>query len=598
MATQKQYIPADIRQVAGMMALGTQNAADKQFLMAVAQGVPPAQARAQVEAQVKKQGGGSGGGISEAAMSIAAPLAMIAAKSVAGKLGKEWFKDGGAVDKLLSNEAGYNASVNEAIKHLEGAGSAATGATRATGGLTESSYNTTTGQWGAPQQVGTAPKVSGVGEPQPVKIPEGATTGPKGEIIQQDGTAIDPSTGQVVGRVVQGAAGAFMVYAGYNRFKDGDKLGGGLEMAAGASTLANASGHLSSSVAGPIGAVYGAYELGNMALNAGDMHKGDTGGMAARGAMGGAAIGTAILPGVGTAIGAAAGGLYGATLGATASGKDGGQVIRDQWRKNAQKSNLIGKDFKGTLADGSQIDWNNINGAQGSGVKDMQFSDPTVAHAVALGDMLATAQGARGTARANIAGELAKAAIANANGDTSVVDANMRHFASQLGLTPDLIHRNINEVAAKEVKKPEDAQLFHVALGNAARLFGQPGQSQSQQAQPPRKESNGMYRQSPGVYSNTPPPQQQMQPQPMQRPTPGNMPQLGPQPMPQPQQPQQPPRKESNGMYRLSPGVYSKNPPPQQGGFMALGDQNFQQNPQLQQQLLAMQQQGQLRGGR
>jgi hypothetical protein len=215
-------------------------------------------------------------------------------------------------------------------------------------------------------------------------------------------------------------------------------------------------------------------------------------------------------------VGAVAGGIYGAVLSATGSGKDGGQQIRDKWRKNMQEAGFISEDFTGTLADGTVIDWNDINGEQGSGIKDMKFDDPIVGAAVAYGDMLATAQGATGKARANIAGELAKAAIFNANGDPAVVEANFKHFAEQLGLDSNTIHARIAEIQAQEVGEDGDEkenELFEFAKVNATHLFGAPsatptvGPGKSEVPEPiqtPRKESNGMYRVSPGVYSRTP----------------------------------------------------------------------------------------------
>jgi len=346
-----------------------------------------------------------------------------------------------------------------------------------------------------------------------VALPPGATTGPNGETIQPDGTAVS-ADGFPVGRVVQGAGGAFLLYNGIQRFRDGDKLGGGLQAGYGATLAASSAGSTLAADAVPVaGAIYGTYELGNMGLHGGDYHTSDTGSLALKGAAGGAAIGTAIAPGVGTAIGAGLGALYGTTIGLTSSHKGEYQQIRDQWRSNVIKSGsgLITPDYKGTLADGTVIDWNKNDSTQGKGTKNMHFDDPVVAKAVAYGNSLATAQGAVGKAREAIAGELAKAAIANANGDTEVMKANMRHFAEQIGLTPETAQARITETQQTNYgdkigeKDAQDFQVYHLGIQD---LYGTNTTTQPLI----RRQSNGKYRISPGVYSDKAPTTPVMQP--------------------------------------------------------------------------------------
>lgn len=162
------------------------------------------------------------------------------------------------------------------------------------------------------------------------------------------------------------------------------------------------------------------------------------------------------------------GGLLSKAIG---SGKGGGQIQRDKWRKSMQQVGFMDQNFQGTAADGSVIDWNNVNGDQGSGVKNMHFEDPTVGAAVAYADMLATAMGATGTARQNIAGELAKGALYNAGGDRTVVEDNMRHFAGLLGLDYNTINQNIDAVAEKN-KSEKDQTTFATNKAAAGMLFG------------------------------------------------------------------------------------------------------------------------------
>jgi hypothetical protein len=434
-----------------------------------------------------------------------------------------------------------------------------------------------------------------------IPLPDGAKSGPNGESLNADGTATDPSTGQIVGKWAQGAAGAYMIYDGYNRFKNGDKVGGGLEVASGAATAGNAAGIVGGSVAAPIAGAYGAYQLGSMAYNSGNLHSSDTGMTAASGAVAGAGVGAAVGAlggpvgvGAGAAIGAVVGGLYGATLGLTASHKDKYQVIRDKWRDGMKKMNtpFFTQDYKGMLADGTVIDWNHIDGDQGQGTAHMHFEDPTVAKAVAYGGVLATAMGARGKAGEAITGEIAKAALANANGDINVVKANMLNFAKQMGMEPDKAIANIDGIGKEEVGTatgtPEENK-YQVLSADAKELFGLNSPMASQNAPGyGSKQSNGKYWLSPGVYSNKPPaPQQQPQkpvygggPLPITAPQkdpgyvndlvmrfpPGGGPSLqqidsafgGQGTYPRMDAPQ----KQSNGKFRVSPGIYSDSPPP------------------------------------
>lgn len=109
--------------------------------------------------------------------------------------------------------------------------------------------------------------------------------------------------------------------------------------------------------AGTLGGLYGAYQLGKLALND-DITKSQTGSATAQGAAAGAAVGSAI-PGVGTAIGAIVGGTIGFIKGMSGSGKGERQIIRDKWRKAMNESEVGLWDpetWKGTLPDGTVFD--------------------------------------------------------------------------------------------------------------------------------------------------------------------------------------------------------------------------------------------------
>lgn len=322
-----------------------------------------------------------------------------------------------------------------------------------------------------------------------VPLPPNATQGPNGEVLTADGTALDPSTGEVVGKVAQGALGVYLVYKGAKDFKD-DKIGGLTSAAYGTTLTGSALGSETLGAAMPYaGLAYGGYNMGKMLLDDNAKYKGATGSNMVRGAGSGAALGASVgslFPGVGTLVGlglgAAGGAAIGAIEGLTGSGKGGGQLIRDKWRKSMQEIGFMDQDFRGTAADGSVIDWNKVNGDQGSGVKNMHFEDPVVGAAVAYGDMLASAMGATGTARENIAGELAKGALYNANGDRAVVEQNMRHFAQQLGLDYQTVNANIDALAEK-AKGEKDKTTLATNKAAAGMLFS-PQPTPSVQPQP------------------------------------------------------------------------------------------------------------------
>lgn len=127
---------------------------------------------------------------------------------------------------------------------------------------------------------------------------------PPGTEVTDSGEIISAKTGQVVGRTVQGAMGAYQIYQGIKGWKD-DKVGAGLDIASGSANVAAAAGSATAAtVAGPLMAAKGAYEVGKGLDSGGEGLRSGTTQL-------GAGIGSMVLPGLGTAVGAAAGNAIG-----------------------------------------------------------------------------------------------------------------------------------------------------------------------------------------------------------------------------------------------------------------------------------------------
>jgi hypothetical protein len=108
----------------------------------------------------------------------------------------------------------------------------------------------------------------------------------------------------MIGRVAQGALGAYQIFQGVNRFKD-DQIGGALNVASGGVNVASAAGYTSAApYAGPLMAASGLYD-GVRAWERGGE------GIRGAGAQLGAGIGTILAPGIGTVIGGVAGNALG-----------------------------------------------------------------------------------------------------------------------------------------------------------------------------------------------------------------------------------------------------------------------------------------------
>lgn len=335
------------------------------------------------------------------------------------------------------------------------------------GGITETNLPITQPQAAAQGATGVAP-TTGPATPtglsgKPIEIPAGAQTQPDGTVVSSEGVPI--------GKIVQGAAGLMMAYQGYQQYKEGDKIGGGLGMAAGGlytASAANVGGATVADAAPIVGGIYGAYTLGNMAANSGDMHKSDTGGATLTGATAGAGVGAAVgsvVPVVGTAVGGVVGGivggLYGLGAGLSASSKGERQQIRDKYRENIIKNGvpLFGADYQGDLADGTKFDFGKDKFGFGTKEGDIDLSNPTVAKAAAYGNVLGAIQGATGKGREAIATQFLSAAKSNAGDDLNVVKQNYAHFLNKLGVK-DLATAQAALDQAKPNMSDEEYQVF------------------------------------------------------------------------------------------------------------------------------------------
>jgi len=155
-----------------------------------------------------------------------------------------------------------------------------------------------TGSLGAPTQDFS---LNGVQQPDGSVITDQL---PPNTTVEADGSIIDAKTGAMIGRVVQGAMGAYQIYQGITNFKD-DKIGGGLDIASGAANVGAALGsEAAGSFAGPLMAAKGGYDVIKGFNRGGEGVRSGTTTL-------GAGIGSMIMPGLGTAAGAAVGNVVG-----------------------------------------------------------------------------------------------------------------------------------------------------------------------------------------------------------------------------------------------------------------------------------------------
>jgi len=226
-----------------------------------------------------------------------------------------------------------------------------------------------------------------------------------------------------LGNALTGALGAYNIYQGAQQFKKGNKLEGAIGAYTGAGQLASSFGQ-SLPGAGALGAAYGAYQLGKLALND-DITKAETGSAAAQGAAAGAAVGS-VIPGIGTAIGALIGGTIGAIKGLSGSGKGQMQIIRDKWR-DAMIENDVGlfdpETYKGTLPDGTKFNWGKDRFGFGNeeAKGDINLKEnPVHGQAASYGNLMTTLMGmGQNKANESIAAQYTLASLADNEGSTA-----------------------------------------------------------------------------------------------------------------------------------------------------------------------------------
>jgi len=312
------------------------------------------------------------------------------------------------------------------------------------------------------------------------------------------------------GKLAQGGLALAQMYGAYKQFKGGDKVGGSIGMASGATNLA-ASGMVGQAAQTGAAEAMGGYLIPgvNVAAGAYGAYKTAemTGGMAAgkqrdvnataSGAMAGASIGTAILPGVGTAIGAGVGALAGYAGSKFGSSKGKAQFMRDNIRKSLQEGGLLDEKFQGTLADGSKVNM----GQDGSYLKwknidKVSASQPTAWNAaIPAADALAASYGFVGQKASDIAAMYGRAAVSNAKDDPKVALSNMQHFAKQQNITIDLVKSKLEE--AKADNRISQGQYDYYMSGAQQLLGGAPA---GQPATVQRAKKGEVVRQSSGLY--------------------------------------------------------------------------------------------------
>lgn len=311
-------------------------------------------------------------------------------------------------------------------------------------------------------------------------------------------TNVPTQTGEMptagFGDYAQGALGGYNVYQGLRELQSGDKLAGALGTAAGTTQLAgaltNIAPELASQIgaqsigqyAGPVGALYGGYNLGKLVAD-GDVYTSQAGSSAASGAASGAAIGTFFGPGIGTAIGAVIGGLIGGIKGLTGSSKGQRQLVRDKWREEMDKAGvgLWQKDEKGhlwgTMPDGTTFDWSKDKFDFGTNEEKgaINLKENAIhGQAASYGGLIPTLMGiGRGKAGEAIAAQYTLASLADNEGSTAnATDQQVRdrykYFLEKNGFTYD---QAAQQLGAMFNEGKIDKEFYDIQLNNLNQLI-------------------------------------------------------------------------------------------------------------------------------
>lgn len=232
------------------------------------------------------------------------------------------------------------------------------------------------------------------------------------QVTRLDANGNPVQTGPTTGQYVQGGLGAVQGYQGYQQWQQGDKFGGGVNMAAGAGNIAAAAGSQTAASYVPgLNLVAGAYGMSQtLKGTVRTRNAGSVGAKTAQGASAGAAIGAGIgasFFGVGAApgavIGAIVGGVAGLVRGLWKSGRHEDFYRRDAYRHGLEQMGLADRSGgKGRHAlifsDGTKIDINDLRdegGVQNYELTEEQMKDPIYAFTQAALMPLTNAMGGK-----------------------------------------------------------------------------------------------------------------------------------------------------------------------------------------------------------
>jgi hypothetical protein len=325
-------------------------------------------------------------------------------------------------------------------------GSGKTGATVATGATAPTPGGGVASQAGAGLAKGGGGSV--VNPNGTVTAPDGVIVDPKaGTAINPDGTAVE---GVNIGPYIQGAIGVLQAYNAAQSWKEGDKVGAGLNAAGAVANVGGALGNATLGAAAPfVGLATGAYNYKKLFDVMGDAPKGGetTRNMAVQGFTTGGLVGAAI-------------GAIGSQFG---SGKDKNQMGRDAVRKYLVDQKVVDKaDYTIKFADGSTFDIGKDGGARLTNnegkerqYSDVDFNDPRAGMVVgSVNPLAAIITGGNKKLSSDFAGEYTNAVLAG-GGDDSAVNARIRELYAKHNITAADASKIIDQLVAD---KKVDAQ--------------------------------------------------------------------------------------------------------------------------------------------
>lgn len=306
---------------------------------------------------------------------------------------------------------------------------------------------------------------------------------PSGPTVEAGATQPKPEVGffDQYGNYIQGAAGAAQLWGGYNQWKEGDKVGGGLNMAGGAANVGAAAGSESAGTAASYLNYINAGYKGYKALNDDNMTgkekavavnkiAGET--MANYWTGGGFGLAKAAFPEVFAKI---EGKVDPAlmkydpvtkVLGGWLGGKDRDQMNRDRMREALQDLQFLDENYNVKLANGGTFDM----GQDGSKkIYNPDPENPATPEAVADSHLLAAIiAGKDPKMKEDMMGMLASAAISSGN-----PESNMLQMYHSAGITDGNTAREIiGAMQESEVITKEEGDQMQQ---NVAKLFGRPG---------------------------------------------------------------------------------------------------------------------------